>query len=158
VENFDGSAGAKDNRKLEKRADVLSYTSDPLADDLQVIGPVGATITFRSTIENTDIHARLCDVHPDGRSMNLCDGARRLGPEQPKAADGTRAVELDLVALAHVFRAGHRIRLQISSGAHPRLTRNTGTNEPIASATRLVAADQEVFHDPAHLSTLTLPV
>jgi putative CocE/NonD family hydrolase len=157
VENFDGTAGAKDNRKLELRSDVLTYTSDVLTHDLEVIGPVSATVVFRSTLEYTDIHARLCDLHPDGRSLNLCDGARRLRPEQPKAADDTRIVEVDLVAVAHVFRAGHRIRLQVSSGAHPRLVRNTGTDEPLATATRLRPADQEVFHDPAHLSTLTLP-
>ncbi len=157
VENFDGTAGAKDNRKLEQRADVLTYTSDVLADDVEVIGPVRASIAFRSTVERTDVHARLCDVHPDGRSVNLCDGARRLGPEQPTAAEGTRVVELDLVAVGHRFRAGHRIRLQVSSGAHPRLIRNTGTDEPLASATHLRTAEQEVLHDPSHLSTLTLP-
>jgi putative CocE/NonD family hydrolase len=157
VENFDGTAGAKDNRALQQRADVLTYTSDVMTRDLEVIGPVSATIVFRSTLEHTDVHARLCDVHPDGRSVNLCDGARRLRPEQPTAADGTRAIELDLVAVAHVFRAGHRIRLLVSSGAHPRLVRNTGTNEPLSTATRLEPADQEVFHDPAHVSTLTLP-
>jgi putative CocE/NonD family hydrolase len=157
VENFDGTAGAKDNRKLEQRGDVLTYTSEVLSHDLEVIGPVSATIVFRSTLVHTDIHARLCDVHPDGRSVNLCDGARRLRPGQPAASDGTVAVELDLVAVAHVFQAGHRIRLQISSGAHPRLIRNTGTDEPLATAVQLCAADQEVFHDPEHLSTLTLP-
>jgi len=128
VENFDGTAGAKDNRRLEQRSDVLSYTTEVLVEDLEVIGPVTATVIFRSSLEHSDVFARLCDVHPDGRSVNLCDGARRLRPGQPTAApDGTRAIELDLVGIAHVFRAGHRIRLQVSSGAHPRLVRNTGT-------------------------------
>lgn len=158
VENFDGAAGAKDNRRLEQRPDVLTYTSDVLSRDLEVIGPVAATIVFRSSLEHTDVVARLCDVHPDGRSVNLCDGARRLRPGQPASADdGTRTVDLDLVAVAHVFRSGHRLRLQISSGAHPRLARNTGTGEPLATAVDLRPADQEVFHDPEHTSTLTLP-
>jgi putative CocE/NonD family hydrolase len=158
VENFDGSAGAKDNRKLEQRSDVLTYTSDVLTRDVEVIGPVSARIVFRSTLQHTDIVVRLCDVHPDGRSINLCDGAQRLSSGRPApAADGTRTVELDLVAVAHVFRAGHRLRLQVSSGAHPRLTRNTGTGEPLATATRTRPADQEVHHDPEHPSTLNLP-
>lgn len=158
VENFDGTAGAKDNRKLEARPDVLTYTSDPLTTDLEVIGPVTTTLTFRSTLDHTDVVARLCDVSADGHSVNLCDGARRAGPGEPKPAqDGTRNIQLDLAAVAHVFRAGHRIRLQVSSGAHPRLVRNTGTGEPLATATTLRAADQEIFHDPEHPSTLTLP-
>jgi uncharacterized protein len=158
IENWEGTAGAKDNRRLERRPDVLTYTSDPLTRDLEIIGPVTATIAFRSTLEHTDLVARLCDVHPDGRSVNLCDGGRRLRPGQPAtAADGTRTVELDLVAVAHVFRAGHRVRLQVSSGAHPRLARNTGTGEPLVTAADLRPADQEVCHDPEHPSTLTLP-
>jgi putative CocE/NonD family hydrolase len=158
IENWERTAGAKDNRKLERRPDVLTYTSDPLTHDLEVIGPVSATVAVRSTREHTDLLARLCDVHPDGRSVNLCDGGRRLRPGQPATApDGTRTVELDLVAVAHVFRAGHRLRLQVSSGAHPRLARNPGTGEPLATATNLRPADQEVFHDPEHPSTVTLP-
>jgi hypothetical protein len=158
VENFDGTAGAKDNRRLEQRPDVLTYTGEPLAHDLEVIGPVRATVVFGSTLEHTDVTARLCDVHPDGRSVNLCDGAARLRPGHPApAADGTRAVDLDMVGVAYVFRAGHRIRLQVASGAHPRLVRNTGTGDPLATATDLRAADQAVYHDPEHLSTLTLP-
>jgi len=57
-----------------------------------------------------------------------------------------------------VFRRGHRLRLQVSSGAHPRYARNTGTGEPIATATALVRADQQVFHDPGHPSAIVLPV
>ena len=113
---------------------------------------------FRSTRDHTDVCVRLCDVHPDGRSINLCDGARRLRPRQPvTAADGTRTIDIDLLGVAHVFRTGHRLRLQVSSGAHPRLTRNIGTGEPLATAVRLQPADQEVFHDPEHPSRLILP-
>jgi putative CocE/NonD family hydrolase len=158
MENWDGSAGAKDNRGLEQRQDVLIYTSGPLAQDLEVIGPVTATIVVRSTMPHTDLLARLCDVHPDGRSINLCDGARRLRHfDPPESDDGTRTVVIDLTGTAHRFRAGHRLRLQVSSGAHPRLVRNTGTGEPLATATELRPADQEIFHDPRHPSVLTLP-
>lgn len=73
------------------------------------------------------------------------------------AADGSRTVDLDLLGIAHVFRAGHRIRLSVSSGAHPRLVRNTGGGEPIATATSVHPADQEIFHDLEHPSALTLP-
>jgi uncharacterized protein len=104
------------------------------------------------------VFARLCDVARDGRSTNLADGARRLRPACPiPNDDGTCAIELDLLGVAHRFRAGHRIRLQISSGAHPRLVRNTGTGEPLVTATRIAVADQEIFHDPDHVSMLRLP-
>lgn len=158
MENFDGNAGAKDNGKLEARADVLTYTSGALAADLDVIGPVTATIVIRSSLPHTDLCVRLCDVAPDGRSTNLCDGARRLRPDNPDPkTDGTHTVDLDLLGVAHRFGTGHRIRRQVSSGAHPRLHRNTGTGEPLATATRLAAADQEIVHDPDHISVLRLP-
>lgn len=64
---------------------------------------------------------------------------------------------IDLTALAHQSKAGHRLRVQISSGAHPRLHRNTGTGEPLGGATTLRTADQEIFHDPAHPSVINLP-
>jgi len=158
MENFDGNAGAKDNRQLEARADVLTYTSEALSADLDAIGPVSASIVIRSSLPHTDLCARLCDVAPDGRSTNLCDGVRRLRPDNAVSnADGTRTGELDLGGVAHRFRTGHRIRLQVSSGAHPRLHRNTGTGEPLATATRLAAADQEIFHDAKRVSVLRLP-
>ncbi|MGH3978464.1 MAG: CocE/NonD family hydrolase [Pseudonocardiaceae bacterium] len=156
--HWDGRAGAKDNRRLEARPDVLTYTSDALTDDIEVIGPVSAEIVLRSTREHTDLFVRLCDVNPRGRSTNLCEGIRRLRPEDPPADDdGTRRVRVDLVGTAHRFRTGHRIRVQVSSGAHPRFLRNPGTGAPLATATELQPADQEIFHDPDHVSLVELP-
>jgi putative CocE/NonD family hydrolase len=158
VENWDGAAGPKDNRPLEGRADVLTYTSGPLAADHEVIGSANAVIVLRSSRAHTDLFVRLCDVAPNGRSTNVCDGVRRLRPDDPPAAtDGARRVEIDLLPTAYLFRRGHRLRLLVASGAHPRFARNPGTDAPLATATELQAADQEIFHDPAHPSTLTLP-
>jgi X-Pro dipeptidyl-peptidase-like protein len=75
----------------------------------------------------------------------------------PASQDGIHTVVIDLIGIAHCFRAGHRLRLQISSGAHPRLVRNTGTGAPLATATELRPAAQEIFHDPQHPLLLTLP-
>src|SRR5579875_4141283 len=111
MENLDRKAGAKDNRGLEARPDILTYTTDPLATDIDMIGPVTASIVIRSSQPHTDLCARLCNVAPDGRSTNLADGNRRLRPDDPPAhADGTRTIALDLIAVAHRFRTGHRIR------------------------------------------------
>ena len=128
-------AGPRDNRALESRPDVLTYTSAPLEKDLEVIGPVQAELFVRSSLPHTDFFARLCDVEPSGRSVNLCDGLLRLVPGQPAPKpDGTLRITLDLWPTAHRFLAGHRIRLQVSSGAHPRFARNPGTGEPLGTA------------------------
>lgn len=152
-------AGVRDNRALEQRPDVLTYTSPALEQDLEVIGPVRAELFVRSSLAHTDFFVRLCDVEPSGKSINLCDGLLRLVPGQPAAEpDGTLRVAIDLWPTAHRFLKGHRVRLQVSSGAHPRFARNPGTGEPLGTAKRLVAADQTVFHDPDHPSALFLPI
>jgi putative CocE/NonD family hydrolase len=155
------NAGPRDNRELEARADVLTFTTEPLVEDLTVIGDLIARLHVRSSLEHTDFFVRLCDVAPDGRSINLADGILRLSPDRAVgtvAADGTRAVAIPLFPTANTFLAGHRVRLQVSSGAHPLYARNLGSGEPIAKATTFVVADQEVFHDPEHPSSIELPV
>jgi len=96
---------------------------------------------------------------PDGTSLNVCDALIRLAPAEPERdADGVAAVRFELWPAGHRFAAGHRIRVQVSSGAHPRYARNPGTGEDPVRATRLLPADQEVFHDPGRPSSVTLTV
>jgi uncharacterized protein len=150
-------AGPVDNRKLEMRPDVLLYTSDPLVRDLEVIGTVAAELLVRSSLGHTDFFARLCDVRPSGKSINVCDAILRVAPGRPgPEADGTLRLRIEMWPTAHRFKRNHRLRLQISSGAHPRYARNTGSGEPLATATKLVPAVQEVFHDPEHPSSVIL--
>jgi putative CocE/NonD family hydrolase len=154
------TAGRRDNRVLEARPDVLTFTSEPLGEPLTALGPVTATIHTRAGGEHFDVFVRLCDVTPDGRSWNICDGLVRVSPGQfPADADGVRPVRIDLWPTAYRFRAGHRVRVQVSGGAHPRFARNTGTGEPIATATRLLPVEVEVLTDARHPSAvhLTLP-
>jgi uncharacterized protein len=151
------TTGPIDNRGLEARPDVLTYTSVALDRDVEVIGPVSAELFVRSSLEHTDIFVRLCDIHPFGRSINVCDGLLRLAPDRPALEpDGIRNVAIDLWPTAHRFRRGHRIRLQVSSGAFPRWARNLGSGEPLATATTLRVAEQRVYHDPAHGSAVVL--
>jgi hypothetical protein len=150
-----------DNRELEARADVLTFTSPALTAPLEVMGQVCAELIVQSSLEYTDFFARMCDVDPDGRSTGVCDGIVRLSPgpgESAPEADGTTRVRIELWPTAYAFKAGHRVRLQVSSGAHPRYARNPGSGEPLLSATTLVSAQQEVFHDAEHPSALVLPV
>lgn len=152
-------AGPQDNRALEARPDVLTYTGSHLDRDTEVIGPVSAELFVRSSLEHTDFFARLCDVEPSGKSLNVCDGLLRLVPGQPTPQpDGCLKVAIDLWPTAYRFRRGHQIRLQVSSGAFPRWARNLGSGEPLATGTTLHAADQSVYHDPAHPSAIILPV
>ncbi|MEW2397297.1 CocE/NonD family hydrolase [Streptomyces sp. NPDC046862] len=148
-----GLGGRVDNASLEARADVLTYSTAVLEEDVEVVGEVEAEIWFRSSLPHADVFVRLCDVDGKGRSTNLCDGLISL-----TGADRITRADVRLWPTAHVFRRGHRVRVQVSSGAFPRYARNPGTGEPRATATTLRAADQQVFHDPAHPSAVLLPV
>jgi putative CocE/NonD family hydrolase len=148
-----GGGGRASNGALEARPDVLSYTTGVLDADVEVIGEVSAEIWFRSSLRFADVFVRLCDVDPRGRSVNVCDGLVSL----TEASEVTCAA-VRLWPTAHRFKRGHRIRVQVSSGAFPRYARNPGTGEPHATATRLLAADQSVYHDPEHPSAIVLPV
>jgi uncharacterized protein len=156
--------GPVDNRAHERRGDVVTFDSQVLAEPLEVLGEPSATIALRSDRPTTDLFVRLCDVHPDGRVMTVCDGIRRVGGAHTAAldpepdADGVRDVVVTLWPTAHRFERGHRVHLQVSSGAHPRYSRNTGGGEPVATARIPHVANQEILHDPSHASRLTLPV
>ncbi|MDH2426240.1 CocE/NonD family hydrolase [Sphaerisporangium sp. TRM90804] len=153
-----GDSASRDNRRLEARRDVLVYTGDPLREDLEAIGPVVAEVFLRSSTPFSDLVVRVCDVHPDGASLNVCEGVRRLHPgAPPEDRDGVRRVEVELWPIAHRFRRGHRIRVHVAGGAYPRLARNLGAGEPLGTGRATVVADHEVFHDPSHPSAVILP-
>jgi putative CocE/NonD family hydrolase len=149
--------GRMDNRVLEARPDVLCYTTAPLARAAEVIGPVRLELYASSTLEHTDFYGRLCDVYPDGRSINVCDGLFRVEPGKgERLPDGILRLEVSLWATANRFKRGHRIRLQVSSGAHPRWARNLGTGAHMTTGITMRPADQTVYHDSAHPSALVL--
>ena len=145
--------GRVDNTALEARPDVLTYTTPVLEQDVQVIGEVSAEIWFSSSLAHADVFVRLCDVDAEGRSWNVCDGLVSLtGAEQPQCAT------VRLWPTAYRFRRGHRIRVQVSSGAFPRYARNPGTGESRATAVTMLAADQTVHFGPDRPSAIILPV
>lgn len=114
---------------------------------------VGARVLSRALL------AHICEL--DARRVSTkCDGLRRLaGGAPPAATVGARRVEVELSPIAHRFNRGHRVGVQISSGAHPRFARNPGTGTSLDSAdAELLAADQQVFHDPLRPSAVVLPV
>jgi len=151
-------AGPVWQKPLESRRDVLVFTGGPLAAPLTIIGNVTARVFIRASIPHADLFVRLSDVDAKGFSINICDGFIRLTATSPADAGGIWGAEIRLHATAHCFAAGHRLRLLVASGAHPRYARNTGTADPVGTATRLVAADIEIFHDADHPTSITLPV
>jgi putative CocE/NonD family hydrolase len=146
------NGGRVDNKRLEARPDVLTYTTTILEDDLEVVGEVSAQIWFLSSLPHADVFVRLCDVDERGRSVNVCDGLVSLSD-----ANEITCATVQLWPTAYRFKRGHRVRVQVSSGAFPRCARNPGTGEPKATATTLRSADQTVYHDSAHMSAVILP-
>jgi putative CocE/NonD family hydrolase len=152
-------AGRKRQRRIEARRDVLVYTSARLARDLDVIGPVEAEIAISSSEPHFDVCVRLCVVDARGRSSNVCDGLERVAPGRFEAGPGgVHRVRVALWPTGQRFRAGERIRVQVSSGAHPRYARNLGTGEPLATGTAMRASEQTVHHGPGAASWIRLPV
>ena len=129
------NAGVRDNRPVEQRPDVLVFSSEPLDEPVEVIGDVIAELHVTRDNPNADLFVRLCDVDVRDRSRNVCDGIVRL-----TGADSlTGTVRVSLIGAAHRFDRGHRLRLQVAGGAHPRFARNPGNGQVDAPALDFVA-------------------
>ncbi|KQN69858.1 CocE/NonD family hydrolase [Devosia sp. Leaf64] len=144
-------AGSVDNAPLEARSDVLVYTGPVLLQKLTVIGQCQVNLSIKAEHPNVDLFVRLNDVGPDGISRNICDGLLHITPDGSSHPGGAPKLHLKLHATAHTFLPGHRLRLLIASGAHPRYARNPGTGEPINTSVNLVANTVEVFHDGTNI-------
>lgn len=141
----------KDNRRLENRPDIITFTTEPLTDDLVIVGAVRLTLYVRTGGETADFYARLCDLHPDGHSFNVCDGLFHL-------MEKTGCIEVDLWSAAHRFRAGHCLHLIIGGGAYPRWDRNPGVKVMPQSLDDLHIITETVYFGPEQPSRLMLPV
>ena len=155
--------GARDQRTIEARDDVLVYTSEALAHELEVTGPIVVKLWAASDARDTDFVARLVDVHPDGFAQNLTDGiirARYRNGDRPELLNPGQPYEftIDLWSTANVFKIGHRIRLDIASANFPRWDRNPNTGAPLGDSAALQPARQTILHDAAHASYVVLPV
>jgi hypothetical protein len=150
-----------DNGPLEARADVLTFTTAPLGATLEAIGRPVVEVWARCAAPSFDIFVRLCDVDAAGVSRNVCDALASVNPgRDEREPDGSVRLWFELWPVGHRFATGHRIRLQISSGAYPRYARNPGTGEDPATAapSSMRAVEIEILRDGAHPSSVTLPV
>jgi len=156
--------GPRDQRPVEGRDDVLVYSTPPLAQDLEVTGPVRLDLYASSSAVDTDFTAKLVDVAPDGFAQNLTEGIVRAryrdSQEQPTFLNPGQTYKLgiDVWATSNVFRKGHRLRLELSSSNFPRFDRNLNTGEDSATARKPVSATNTIYHDAEHPSALILPV
>jgi hypothetical protein len=166
IENFE-KQGPFDHAAIERRSDVLVYTTAPLEADVEVTGPVVVHLWTASSAPDTDFALMLCDVHKDGRAYNVIPleaGYRRaryrdsesspsfLTPGQPGE------IVISGMVTSNLFRRGHRIRLLVASTRFPTFDRNPNTGDPPGAAARLVPARQTVLHDAAHPSRVILPI
>jgi len=154
---------------LASRPDVLVFQSAPLARDTEVTGPVRVTLFVSSTAVDTDITAKLIDVYPpnsdypDGYAMNLTDSILRLRYRNGGAAELLEPgriyeVSFELYPTSNLFRAGHRIRLDVSSSNYPRFDVNPNTGEPLWQNSRWEVAVNTIHHDTTRPSHVTLPI
>jgi putative CocE/NonD family hydrolase len=156
------SPGSFDQRPVEARQDVLVYTSAPLAEDLEVTGPVEVVLYVSSDAPDTDFTAKLTDVEPDGTAWNLDETIQRTryreGYDREVFLEDGQVVELRLgpLATSNVFRQGHRIRLEVSSSNFPRFARNLNNGGNNARATAATVAINAVHHGSEHPSRIVL--
>ncbi len=156
--------GPTDQRFVEKRGDVLVYSTPPLTSDLEATGPVQVVLYASSTAPDTDFTAKLVDVFPDGTARNLTDGILRtryrdsLESPKPMNPGSVYRLAIDAGVTSNVFRAGHRIRVEISSSNFPRFDRNPNTGRAVADDKELRSAVQTVFRDHDRHSYLLLQV
>ncbi|MFI0412230.1 CocE/NonD family hydrolase [Actinomadura sp. 3N508] len=147
-----GRGGQRDNTRIERRSDVVVLSSAPLTRNLDLIGPVSATVFVQMSTGHGDLFVRLCDVGPDGVSRNVTDGILRI------RTPGVVRAEIEMHPTAYRFLRGHRLRVMLAGGAFPRFARNHGTGEPAAQAVASRRVHVEVFRDAARPSAVHLPV
>jgi putative CocE/NonD family hydrolase len=156
--------GPDDYRPVERRDDVLVYTSEPLTDELTVCGPVRLQLYAASSARDADFTGKLIDVWPNGFAQRLTDGVVRARYREEMARGSliepgrVYAYDIDMWNTCQTLRSGHRIRLEVASSAFPKYDRNLNTGEPPGTSTRMQTADQTIYHDRGHPSSILLPI
>lgn len=157
-------AGPMDQQAIESRDDVLVFTGEVLTEPVEVTGRIRARLWISSDAPDTDFMVKLCDVYPDGRSFNLCEGAIRTrfrkGTDREILLESGRMepVDIDCWATSVVFNRGHRIRVQIASSSSPGYDPNPNTGEPLRKGARMRPARNRVHVGSGQASHVLLPV
>jgi putative CocE/NonD family hydrolase len=157
-------AGPKDQRAVEKRNDVLVFSSEPLRAPLEVTGRVRVKLYVSSDASDTDFLARLCDVYPDGRSFNICEGIvraryrRSFDHETSMKPRKIYPIDIDLWSTSIIFNQGHSLRVHVTSSSAPAYDPNPNTGEPFRSSDRMRPARNTIHLSKAYPSHIVLPV
>ncbi len=167
VDPHEGAQGPYDQSPLEAREDVVVYQTEPLSKDVEVTGHIEVELFASSSAKDTDFVVRLLDVHPDGRAFNLMsptveviraryrDGEDRVSLLEPGVV---APIRLNRLVTSNLFRAGHRIRIHVTSSLFPHFDRNPNTGQPIGKSAKTEVARQEIHHSASHPSRIVLPV
>ena len=162
--SFSQVGGPDDYRSVERRDDLLVYTSDPFPEPVEVCGPLTVRLVASTSAKDTDWATKIIDVHPDGFAQRLNDGLVRarfyrdptkeqfLPPGKPAQFD------IDNWATCQLFGKGHRLRLEVLSSAFPKFDRNLNTGGPLFDEARSVVADQTIYHSRDALSYVLIPI
>ena len=156
--------GPDDYAAVERRDDVLVYVTEPLAQDVEVTGAIKVDLYAASSAPDTDFTAKLTDIWPNGFVQRLCDGVVRArfreGMASPTLIEPGKIYQytIDCWHTAQVFKAGHRIGLEIASSAFPKFARNLNTGAPLGMTSEMAVAEQIIYHDADHPSALILPI
>ena len=159
-----GNGGALDQRKMEERSDILVYTSEPLAEGIEVSGPITATLYVSSDVKDTDVTVKVIDVLPDGTAYNLDETIQRLryrdGDNKTVWMEKDKVYKVTLTPMntSNFFAAGHRIRIEVAGSNFPRFDRNLNTGGNNYDETTSVVAHTAIHHSAQYPSTLTLSV
>jgi putative CocE/NonD family hydrolase len=159
------TAGAFDQRKMEARADILVYTSEPLKEDTEVSGPIDATLYVSSDVKDTDVTVKVLDVYPDGTAYNLDETIQRLryreGYDKPVAwmePGKVYKVSIQPMTTSNLFPAGHRLRIEVSSSNFPRFDRNMNTGGNNYDEVKGAVAHNSIHHSKQYPSQITFSV
>ena len=159
-----GPQGPYDQTPVEQRSDVLVYTSDSLEHDTEVTGSPSVELWAQSTATDTDFTAKVEVVKPDGQVINLNNGILRtsfrdsLEHPSPTVAGRPYRYHIEIWPTSYEFRAGDRIRLEISSSDYPQFAPNPNTGEPFGQNITTAVATQTILHDAPHPSSVKIPV
>jgi predicted acyl esterase len=157
-------SGPRDQKIVEERPDVLVFATPALSAPIEVTGRVRARVWISADVPDTDLIARLCDMYPDGRSFNLCEGAIRTrfregrDKEVPLEAEKVYPIEIDLWSTSVIFNTGHRIRLQITSSSAPGYDPNPNTGAPFRTSPEKRKANIKLYVDSRRPSHILLPI
>ncbi len=163
-QNLTLAQGPLNQNKIEKRGDVVLFSTAPLTEPVEVTGRITAKIFLSSSAVDTDLSVRLCDVYPDGRSYLMAEGMLRaryrksLEKSEPLTPGLIEEVTVDCWSTSLVFNKGHRIRATVTSSNYPRFDVNPGTGRPWSADGEKIPQTNRLWCDAAHPSRLILPV